>query len=65
MNTKQEKSCADMNAVRPPSRRNSRHELATGLTDCLQRTKKPELFAEWDAFYPTAGVSAALGTTPP
>jgi len=38
---------------------NSRHELATGLTGAFQLTKKLEVFAEWDAFYPTAGVSAA------
>lgn len=38
---------------------NSRHELATGLTGVFQLTKKLELFAEWDAFYPTAGASPA------
>jgi hypothetical protein len=38
---------------------NSHHELATGLTGVFQLTKQLELFAEWDAFYPTAGVSAA------
>jgi hypothetical protein len=37
---------------------NSHHELATGLTGVFQLTKQLELFAEWDAFYPTAGVSA-------
>jgi hypothetical protein len=38
---------------------NSRHELATGLTGAFQLTKKLEIFAEWDAFYPTAGASPA------
>jgi hypothetical protein len=38
---------------------NSRHELATGLTGVFQLTKKLEVFAEWDAFYPTAGASPA------
>jgi hypothetical protein len=38
----------------------SHHELATGLTGAFQLTKQLELFAEWDVFYPTAGVS----TTP-
>src|SRR5262245_10304390 len=37
----------------------SHHELATGLTAVFQLTKKLELFAEWDAFYPTGGVGSA------
>jgi hypothetical protein len=37
----------------------SHHELATGLTSVFQLTKKLEIFAEWDAFYPTGGVGSA------
>jgi hypothetical protein len=36
-----------------------RHELATGLTGAVQVTKQLELFAEWDAFYPTGGPASA------
>jgi len=35
------------------------HELATGLTAVFQLTKKVEMFAEWDAFYPTGGLGSA------
>jgi|SRR5215831_18157854 len=34
------------------------HELATGLTSVFQVTKKLELFAEWDAFYPRGGLDS-------
>src|SRR6516162_2656549 len=37
----------------------SHHELATGLTSVFQLTKKLEIFAEWDAFYPTGGLGSA------
>jgi len=37
----------------------SHHELATGLTAVFQLTKKVEMFAEWDAFYPTGGLGSA------
>jgi Putative MetA-pathway of phenol degradation len=37
----------------------SHHELATGLTAAFQLTKSLELFAEWDAFYPTGGIGSA------
>jgi Putative MetA-pathway of phenol degradation len=37
----------------------SHHELATGLTAVFQVTKNLEMFAEWDAFYPTGGVGSA------
>jgi len=36
-----------------------RHELATGLTGAFQVTKQLELFAEWDAFYPSGGLASA------
>jgi Putative MetA-pathway of phenol degradation len=39
--------------------RGSRFELATGLTGTFQLTKRLESFIEWDAFYPTGGISPA------
>jgi hypothetical protein len=36
-----------------------RHELATGLTGTFQVTKQLELFAEWDAFYPSGSLASA------
>jgi Putative MetA-pathway of phenol degradation len=41
--------------------RNSRLEIATGLTGAVHLTKQLEAFAEWDAFYPIGG----LGPAPP
>ena len=38
---------------------NAGHELATGLTGVFQLTKKLELFAEWDAFYPTGAIRSS------
>ena len=38
---------------------NAGHELATGLTGVFQLTKKFELFAEWDAFYPMGAMRSS------
>jgi hypothetical protein len=35
------------------------HELATGVTGTFQATKRLELFAEWDAFYPNGAIASA------
>jgi hypothetical protein len=37
---------------------NKGFQVATGLTGVFQLTKKLELFAEWDAFYPTGPISS-------
>jgi hypothetical protein len=36
-----------------------RHELSTGLTSVVRITRKLEVFAEWDAFYPGGGGASA------